>query len=53
VIDEEDGIYEEKLRSIFELSENLLAEEDVLRLETPSYRSITKSGTSLAEENEA
>jgi hypothetical protein len=50
--DENDGIYEEKLRSIFELSETLLAEEDVLRLDTPPYRSLSNSVTSLAEESE-
>ncbi|KAF4637235.1 hypothetical protein G7Y89_g851 [Cudoniella acicularis] len=49
---EDISVYAEKLKAIFDLSGNVLAEEDVLHLDMPEYGSLAGSVTSLLEENE-
>jgi hypothetical protein len=50
--EEENGTYEEKLRSIFNLSESLLAGDDVLRIDTPPHTSLVSSIVSLVDESD-
>jgi hypothetical protein len=48
---DDESVYEQKLRSIFELSDSMLVDEDVLRIDTTTYTSLSGSVSSLAEEN--
>lgn len=53
IFEEEDMVYEERLRGIFELTESLLVEEDEgLKLDSQSSTSLGDSVSSLAEEGE-
>jgi hypothetical protein len=47
-----EGLYENKLRAIFEHSGSLLVDDDVLRIDTPPNPSLAGSVTSLVEGNE-
>jgi hypothetical protein len=49
---DDEGVYENKLRAIFELSTNMLADEDVLRIDTPPVPSLSGSVSSLVDESE-
>ncbi|TVY30682.1 Heterokaryon incompatibility protein 6,OR allele [Lachnellula hyalina] len=49
---EDEGVYENKLRAIFELSGSILADEDVLPMDAPQIPSLSGSVTSLMSENE-
>lgn len=49
---EDEGLYENKLRAIFELSSSMLVDEDVLQIEPPPMASLSNSVTSLVDEND-
>ena len=48
---EDEGVYENKLRAVFELSGSVLADEDVLQIDTPPAPSLSSSVSSLVDEN--
>ncbi|TVY42358.1 Heterokaryon incompatibility protein 6,OR allele [Lachnellula occidentalis] len=49
---EDEGVYENKLRAIFELSVSISADEDALPVDTPPGPSLSGSVSSLINENE-
>ncbi|TVY13033.1 Heterokaryon incompatibility protein 6, OR allele [Lachnellula arida] len=49
---EDEGVYENKLRAIFELSGSILADDDVMPIDTPPAQSLSGSVSSLMIENE-